>query len=192
MLDDQQQTTGLDAQPEQPTNQSDNTPQDGDFRIEDLPAPAQALIKSLRDEAAARRVALKTAEEEKRKQDQARLVEEGNFKALADGFKSEAEALKPYKERAEALETLLRASNEARISRIPEQFRSIVPVDYAPEKLSKWLDDNATKLVRPTAPSTDAGAGSGGGRTVDLSADEIAVAKKMGLTPEEYAKHKKK
>lgn len=190
MLD--QQSTGLDAQSEQP-NQSDNDPQDGEFRIEDLPEQAQRYIKELRDEAATRRVALKNAEEEQRKREQAQLAEQGRFKELAEQRAKEAESLKPYKDRAESLEALLRASNEARISRIPEQFRSIVPVDYAPEKLATWLDDNATKLVRPTAPQTDAGAGAGGGggRAVDLSPEEIETAKKMGIKPEDYAKYKK-
>jgi len=190
MLDDQQQSTGLDAQSEQP-NQSDNDPQDGEFRIEDLPEQAQRYIKELRDEVATRRVALKNAEEEQRKREQAQLAEQGRFKELAEQRAKEAESLKPYKDRAESLEALLRASNEARISRIPEQFRSIVPVDYAPEKLATWLDDNATKLVRPTAPQTDAGAGGGGGRAVDLSPEEIETAKKMGIKPEDYAKYKK-
>jgi len=46
---------------------------------------------------------------------------------------------------------------------------------------------------RPSAPKLDAGAGSGertSERPVKLSDEEMAVARKMGIPPEEYAKYK--
>jgi hypothetical protein len=49
-------------------------------------------------------------------------------------------------------------------------------------------------IGRRTAPATDAGAGSGdratGGSAIRLTDEELQVAKRMGLSPEEYAKGK--
>jgi len=170
----------------QPTTAANNGEQRGS--IDTLPTWAQEMIRELRDEAAQRRLALKSQEEESRKRDQARLAEEGKWKELAETRFSELSKLQPYQERAETLEGIIRKSNETRIARIREELRGLVPTEYAPEKLSSWLDTNWERLTTKPAPDLDAGAGGSGGTTpVRLTEEERQMAARFGMTPEQYA-----
>lgn len=170
------------AQDAPPTNST--TPQSG--RVEDLPEWAQKVIREARQEAADRRVALKQVTDAQ----QQRLIDEGNFKALAEQRAAELAVLTPMKERAEALEKMIRESNSSRINTVREDMRALIPVDYPPEKLASWLDANLTRLTTPPAPNIDAGAGAGnGGKSLpSLSEEQKAMARAMGITPEAYAK----
>jgi hypothetical protein len=172
--------------------QSDASGDDGDIDISTLPPAAQKYIKSLRAEAAEKRKALQAMATETSKREQERLQAEGKWKELAEARERELMGLKPYEERASTLETILKQQNAARIAQIPEDMRTIIPSDYAPERLSAWLDANVAKLTRPIAPNLDAGAGGMGGTpSVKLTDDEMAIARKVGMTAEQYAKWKK-
>ncbi len=115
-----------------------------------------------------------------------KLEEQGNFSELKTQLQAEIEALKPTAERAAALEKILRESNEARIKNVPEQIRSMIPMDYPPERLQKWLADNEALLSKPPAPNFDAGAGAGNSPVPsNLTTEQKAMAAKFGVTPEE-------
>ena len=177
--------SGQDAQNDPPDGGSE---QQG--RIEDLAPWAQTYVRSLRNEAAANRKALTNAENAARQREQQSLAEQGNYKTLAEQRALEVAGLTPYKDRVDALETLIRAGNEARIKQVPEALRTMIPAKYAPEELSAWLDANMLNLQPRQAPNLDAGAGGGGKAAVPLTDAERTVAARMGLTPEQYAKHK--
>lgn len=114
-----------------------------------------------------------------------KLEEEGNWKALAEKRHAEAESLRLAAERASALEAVIRQTNEAAIARIPEARRSLIPVDYAPEKLQAWLASNTPLLVREPAPDFNAGEGAGGERPpAKLTDAERDAAKLMDVKPE--------
>ena len=172
--------------------QTPDSGDDGEIDLSTLPPAAQKYIKSLRAEAAEKRKALQAMATETSKREQERLQAEGKWKELAEARERELMGLKPYEERASTLETILKQQNAARIAQIPEDMRTIIPSDYAPERLSAWLDSNFAKLTRPIAPNIDAGAGGMGGTPpMKLSDDEMAIARKVGLTAEQYAKWKK-
>jgi len=124
-----------------------------------------------------------------------RLEKQGDFEELARQRAAEIESLKPTAERAKALEQVIRESNEARVKRVPEAMRSVVPADYPPEKLQAWLNANEALLTKAPAPNFDGGAGNGGSggssREPELTAEEKAMTSLMGLTPEQYAAAKK-
>lgn len=129
------------------------------------------------------------------------LEEQGNYKSLFDQTNAELEALKPYKDRAAALEEVIRIGNDTLIERIPQDKRGLVPTDYSPERLRTWLDANLSHLVNPPAPNFDGGAGSNGGRSgekkVDVTeADRLAAeaAQNSGfkVTAEQVAARRKK
>jgi hypothetical protein len=127
-----------------------------------------------------------------------RLEEEGNWSELARQRQAELEALKPYQERAQALESVIRSSNEERLKRIPEDMRDLVPTDYPPEKLQTWLNANERRLVKQPAPNYDAGAGNGSGGSTggvqvtdaDKRAAEIAKGQGYNVTAEDIAKRR--
>ena len=175
-------------------NANGGSGESGQVNLDELPEPVRKYIKELRDEAASNRVEAKRLRQEQEaaaSAARARLAEEGNFKTLAEQHAAEAAKLKPYQERAEALEGIIRESNKARIERIPEDMRSIIPMEYPPEKLAAWLDASVEKLLKRPAPDLDAGAG-GSGRTATLTDAEKQMAVKSGMTVEQWIAAKQK
>ncbi len=187
---DEQQPIENNEQPEQ--LDADIREGSDNHAVDDLPSWAQDMIRSLRDEAASRRVALKQHEAESRKREQQRLAEEGKWRELAESRADELSNLAPYRERAEKLESMLMDSNTQRIEQIPESMRTLIPSDYAPEQLARWLDANLSHLTRPTAPKLDGGTAGGGGNAITLTEDEKQVARATGISFEEYAKQKQR
>jgi phage I-like protein len=177
---------GLDAQKQQSGDGGDA------IDLTTLPEAVQTYIRSLRGEAAEKRKRLQALEAQMNEMQQKQLAEQGKWKELAEAREAELNKVKPYQTRAEALEARITANNKARVERIPEHFRSLIP-QLPPEDLAAWLDANETKLTTPPAPNLDAGAGGGEGKTaIQLTAEQLAVAKGMGISPEDYAKFIKK
>lgn len=119
-----------------------------------------------------------------------KLEEQGDFATVKTELMAQIENLKPSAERAAALEKILRESNEARIKNVPERKRSMIPMDYPPERLQKWLADNEALLANEPPPNFDAGAGAGAGQgsvTPKLTDEQKQLAKKVGMTDEQYA-----
>lgn len=174
----------------------------GEEDDEALPSWAKTRLQSLEErlkevnqESASRRHRLnelETSLKDLQSAQQKRLAEQGNYEELARQRAAEVEALRPYEERAKSLEGIIRASNDARIAQVREDVRALVPTDYAPEKLASWLDANWSRLTTKPAPDLDAGAGTSGGRTIRLSDEERAVARRFGMTDEQYIAAKQK
>lgn len=128
-------------------------------------------------------------QEEASAREQARLQEEGRWKELAEQRGKDLAALQPFQERAENLETAIKAANEKLIAQVPESMRKLIPVDYPPERLQMFLNDNWSLLTVKPAPDIDAGAGAGsGGKSITLTAEQREMAARMGISPEVYAK----
>lgn len=186
--EDEGEESGADA-PKTSKTPSD----DGKVDLSTLPPVVQEYIKELRQESAARRKELESFRSEASQREQQRLKEEGRWKELAEKLQAEKAQLVPYEERAQTLEKKIRASNDARIVRVPEDLQTLIPMDYPPERLSEWLDANWERLTVKPAPNLDAGAGNGGsGKHVTLTDDERQLARKMGLTDEQYIEGKQK
>lgn len=116
-----------------------------------------------------------------------RLEAEGNFAELKTALQAEIETLRPTAERARALEAIIRESNEARINRVPETMRALIPAEYPPERLQAWLNANENLLTKPPAPAFDAGAGAGNGTLAasKLTPEMRTMARKLGVTDDE-------
>ncbi len=121
-----------------------------------------------------------------------RLEDDGKWKELAAQRAVENETLKLQAARAETLDGAIRTSNETLIANIPEQMRSMVPLDYPPEQLQAWLTEHGPTLAKQPAPDFNAGEGSGGsGKTaIKLSSEEQAMAAQYGMSAEQYSKFK--
>ena len=140
--------------------------------------------KELNDRLAAIEKAQKDAEEQ-------RLIEANNYKTLYEQAKAEAEGLKPKASIADESEKTLQSVLDSQIAEIPEHFRGMVPENLTTNQKLAWISKNKSLLMKPVAFGI--GAGENGGDpppTTSLTAEEIATAKKAGMTPEEYLKNK--
>lgn len=178
--------SGGDANPQPltpPKSGGSTTPNGGSDELPEfstLPPAVREHIKALRQSEAAARVKAKEFEQneqkrldEARKAEEERLAKQQEWQALAEKRAKELDALKPVAERAAQLEARITAANQARIEKVPEALRSVIPTDYDAVKLSEWLDANLDKLSKAPAPNTD------GGRTGDRTPPQG----KVQLTP---------
>ena len=150
--------------------------------------PAE-YVQQLRQEAASYRTKLREIEEANKRADEARLAQEAKWQELAEQRAREIEELRPYQERYTAMIDALKASNEKRLEQVPDGMRSLIPPIDDPATLGQWLDANWQILTgKALAPSMNGGAGAPTPRTstVVLTDAELAMAAKMGITPEQY------
>ena len=145
-------------------------------------------VKDLRDEAAKWRTELRKVQEAQEEARKAELAEQQKWQELAQEHEKKVKELEPIKARYEEMLETLRESNKKRIEQIPEAMRDLIPAYDDPTQLAAWLDAAAAKLTKPQAPSLNGGAGRGDrpGDDVVLTSEQLAVAKKMNLTPEQY------
>ena len=168
----------------------------GKTPIESLPADIQDYIKSLRNEAADARKKAKEELENIRAAQNQELTKKGEFERLYNDTATEVARLKPYEERATLYEKIIRDSNEERIKNIPDSNKKLVePLlkVLTPDALQTYLNLNPELFVKPDAPRYDAGAGGSGGSSSaapKLTQEELDLAKRMGMKPEDYLKAK--
>lgn len=180
-MPDNEQNTPNEQQPTPPVPETGEGGQDW----ESLPGWAreereslQARLSEVNNESAARRHQLKEYEERIARLEadrQERMTVEEKLKEA----QAMADSLRQFEERAKSLEDRIKASNQQRIEAIPEQQRSLVPVDeLSAEKLATWLDKNEALLRKPVAPQLDGGAGGSGGtpNVMVTDADRRAAA----------------
>ena len=140
------------------------------------------LAKSLKAELEQLRASQQQAQEQ-------RLAEQNEWKTLAEQRAAEIAELKPLAGRVKEISEALEATVAARIERLPEDVRGLVPDFGDPRKTLDWLNANESKLIRPLAPAMDAGARGDGGSTT-MNDIEREVARRLNLTPEQFAKGK--
>ncbi len=134
-----------------------------------------------------------------RKQQEKQLREQGDYKTLSEQLATENAELPALRDEAQRYRESVEASNEQRVERLPEHMRGVVPSEYSPDQLSRWLDSNLAKLTAPPIPNLDAGAGgvSGGRRkttkVTDLDRQQAEFAKDAGfpVDPEKLAARRK-
>jgi hypothetical protein len=116
---------------------------------------------------------------------QAEALKAGDFQKVIDD-------LKPKAERVDALESTLKKYLEAELATVPDQFKGLVPGGDVTMQLEWIRQAKATGLFgRTPAPNTDAGAvGDPKPSTVKLSEMEQQMARRFGMTDEDYIKFK--
>lgn len=127
--------------------------------------------------------------------EQERLKEEGRWKELAETRGTELAQVKPFQERATLLEKRMADANKARIERVPEDLRALIPTKLSTEDLADWLDANWERLTVKPAPNLDGGAGGGSGAAIivtdaDRQAAAAASASGYPTKPEDIAKRR--
>jgi hypothetical protein len=128
-------------------------------------------------------------EKERAAQREKELAEQNQWRTLYEESQSKLSEMETVSERAERLASAVQATNEARISQIPEDKRALIPDYDDPVKLAAWLDRAGPQLMdagKPLPPPGDGGAGSNAGRTAPpaLSAEQrslVELAKASGF-----------
>jgi len=130
-------------------------------------------------------------EKENQKRLEAQLTEQGKYKDLAEERAQQLAKAQAKAEKVEAYQEVLSKHLTAQIEEIPEDMRSLIPSSLPVEDQLDWIAVNRAKLVKPLAQKI--GAGERGGsqeKSVDLTDEERAIARKFNMTDEEYAKNK--
>lgn len=154
---------------------------------------SQDYVRELREEAAEWRKKYRAAEAERKAQDKKVLEEQGRWQDIAAEQAKELERLAGIGEQFEAVVKGVEASNEARIARIPEAMRGLVP-PLEPIELARWLDASESVLTRPAAVGIGAESGNGDRPTgsVVLTDAQRKAAKLLGVSEEDYLAQLKK
>jgi hypothetical protein len=89
---------------------------------------------------------------------------------------------------ADQLEARLSASNQARIARIPDTHKSLIPAGFNTAQLDEWLTTNETLLIARAAPGTDAGVtGDKTPPALKLTTEQEAMARALNIPLDKYA-----
>jgi DNA repair exonuclease SbcCD ATPase subunit len=166
-----------------------------DDDVEDTPPDKKtdSLVRKLRDENAQRRVKQRDAEKKL-----------ADLQAEFEGLQSTIQGLTTARDEAESarkdlekqlkdVDTSLTARNKGVIETLPQDFQAIVPSGMSQVDLAAWLD-KITPLVigkrQAPPPEGNAGRPSPDG-SAELTSEELAIVKKMGITAEQYAQNKR-
>lgn len=129
--------------------------------------------------------------EEQQKEVEARLVEQQQYKELAEKRGKELAEIQAKAQKAEAYEQTLTTVYEASLQELPEDMRDLVPEELTVQQKLNWLSKNKARLLKPNSPDLGAGKrGGGNDQDVKLTPEELDIANRFGYKPEEYAKFK--
>lgn len=128
---------------------------------------------------------LKVYEQAERKRLENEALKRGEFETVIN-------ELKPKVERMTQLEEAVASIVEAELKDVPASMRDLVPQGDSIMQL-QWLRNARSKGLfnRTPAPNTDAGVTGDNKQALKLSDQEQAMAKKLGLTSDQYAKNKR-
>jgi len=132
----------------------------------------------------------RTRQESERK----RLESEKNFQLLYEQSKSRVVELEGQVESVDEIETALDETLQAQLAELTADARELVPDELTTAQKLRWLARNRARLMKPKAPE---GIGAGkrssvktAQKAVALTDAEKEIARRFGMSEEEYAKQK--
>ena len=143
-----------------------------------------ALNKTFADRLAA-------LELERKDEVEKRLAEQNQWKELAEKRGAELTEAQGKAAKVAEYEKTLESLLEKQVGEIPEEKRALIPTYGTTQQRLEWIAANRAILTAPKP--FDIGAGRQGGaegKKIELTAEELEVARKFGMTPEDYAKYK--
>ena len=151
------------------------------------------LLSALKKEREANKAAadrLATIEKENQTQLEKQLVEQGKYKELAEERARALAELQPKADKLDSAEATLQLVLDGQILQIPEDKRKLIPDYGTVEDRLNYIAANGDLLRK--AEAFDIGASSRGGKSdkksVVLTDDQKAMAKSLGISPDDYAK----
>lgn len=184
--------------PQGDNNQEGQSGMDGQRDwYKELKPEHQQRFEYLMDELIQRRKENAQLKKAAQKADETRLTEKEQWRELAETRARRIAELEHLEAEFELINTAFSESLSVQLEGIPTDVRKrlVEPVraQMNPAEFSKWLAANKDMLTLRPAPDLEAGAGvpsSGKGQGDGLTVDEIAIARAMNLSPEQYAKRK--
>ena len=150
------------------------------------------LLSALKKEREANKAAadrLATIEKENQTQLEKQLVEQGKYKELAEERARALAELQPKADMLDSAQATLQLVLDGQILQIPEDKRKLIPDYGTVEDRLNYIAANGDLLRK--AEAFDYGASSRGGKSdkksVVLTDDQKAMAKKLNITNEDYA-----
>ena len=150
------------------------------------------LLSALKKEREANKAAadrLATIEKENQTQLEKQLVEQGKYKELAEERARALAELQPKADKLDSAEATLQLVLDGQILQIPEDKRKLIPDYGTVEDRLNYIAANGDLLRK--AEAFDYGASSRGGKSdkksVVLTDDQKAMAKKLDISNEDYA-----
>ena len=151
----------------------------------------KSRFDEVNDKAKALEARLAALETEQKAQLEAQLAEQGKYKELAEQRAKQLAEAQSKADKLEAYEATLQKLLDAEVEAIPEDKRGMIPAPLSTEQKLDWIAQNKAHLVKQAPPSIGAGIRGGSQeKSVEISQEEAATAKKFGMTAEEYAKYK--
>jgi len=118
---------------------------------------------------------------------EATLAEQQKWQELAEQRQQKISELEPVKAQVDGYKQAVEATVARLVESLPEPMRDLVP-DLDPVKKLDWLNKALPQLTKPKAPNLDAGVRGDDVHPVTMTDEERAVARKAGMSDEEYAK----
>ena len=134
---------------------------------------------------------LAAIETERKAETEKRLAEQNQWKELAEKRGAELADAQAKAAQVDEYEQALSDLFDKQMAESPEDKRGLVPAYGTTKQRLEWISINRALLVAPQPFSIGAGRqGGADNQPINLSPEEAEVARKFGMTPEEYAKNK--
>jgi phage I-like protein len=132
-------------------------------------------------------------EAEQKSETEKRLAEQNQYKELAETRGAELVKVQSEAAKVADYEKTLTEVLASQVAELPEDKRDLIPDELSTRQKLAWLAKHAAVLKAP--PPFDIAAGRRGGsepppKPPVLTAEEIEVAHRFGMTEAEYAKNK--
>jgi phage I-like protein len=134
---------------------------------------------------------LQALEDERKAETEKRLAEQNQWKELAEKRAADLADAQGKVAKLSDYEKTLEKLLATEVEQIPETKRGLVPDEMTTLQRLNWIAKNKALLVAPQPFDIGAGKQGGGENNLNsLTAEEIEIAKRFGVKPEDYAKNK--
>lgn len=149
------------------------------------PIAAYKAIADLREENKQARIKLSEREKEEAAAKEALLVEQNQFKELAEQRATKIAELETRASEADTYKQVIGNMLESRLENAPAHIKALL-VKLSPIEALTWLDENADQLAPRRAPNLDAGKTGVNADVFTLTDEQEKFVKKMGLDRDRY------
>ena len=161
--------------------------------------PEHMIPKSRLDEVLAKQhtaeAELLKLREDQAQREQAALAEQGKWKELAEARALELKENASKLAGLDSIQETLKETLTSALKELSEDARKLVPTELNVEQQLKWVATNRAILKKSAAPTLGGngrtGGTGGGSSTPELTDEQKQMAKKFGMTLEDYAQYDK-